>query len=154
MKDTKYINIGEFYIGIDPTEVHTIVGSCIAVCLYDRFKKIGGMNHYLIPLWNGNGAQSPKYGNIAIRKLVEGMLESGCRVENLEAKIFGGGNVIDTVSLESMLVGKKNIVIAQKLLNEYRIPITARDVGGDMGRRIVLESQTGKVMLNYIHKER
>jgi chemotaxis protein CheD len=154
MNMKKYINVGEFYIGVKPTEVCTILGSCVAVCLYDRFEKIGGMNHYLIPLWNGKGLQSPKYGNIAIHRLIEGMMNIGCRVENLEAKIFGGGNVISTVSSESMMVGRKNIVIAQEVLDEYRIPVTARDVGGVCGRRIMLESQTGRVLLNYIREER
>lgn len=154
MNIKKYINVGEFYIGIKPTEVCTILGSCVAVCLYDRLERIGGMNHYLIPLWNGKGLQSPKYGNIAIHRLVEGMTNIGCRVENLEAKIFGGGNVINTVSSESMMVGRKNIVVAQEVLDEYKIPVIARDVGGELGRRIMLESQTGRVLLNYIREER
>lgn len=154
MNSKKYIQVGEFYIGIKPTEVCTILGSCVAVCLYDRLERIGGMNHYLIPLWNGKGLQSPKYGNIAIHRLIEGMVNIGCRIENFEAKVFGGGNVIDTVSQESMMVGRKNIVIAQEVLDEYRIPVTARDVGGAFGRRIMLESQTGRVLLNYIHEER
>ncbi len=123
------------------------------MCLYDRMEKIGGMNHYLIPLWNGNGLQSPKYGNIAIHRLVDEMVNIGCRVENLEAKIFGGGNVVDTLSQEAVMVGRKNIIIAQEVLGKYRIPVTAKDVGGVMGRRIMLESQTGRVLLNYINEE-
>lgn len=154
MNTKKYINVGEFYIGVKPTEVCTILGSCVAVCLYDRLEKIGGMNHYLIPLWNGKGLQTPKYGNIAIHRLIEEMTHIGCRIENLEAKIFGGGNVINTVSQESMMVGRKNIVIAQEVLGEYKIPVTARDVGGALGRRIMLESQTGRVLLNYIREEK
>ena len=154
MNIQKYIQVGEFFIGIKPTEVHTVLGSCVSVCLYDRMEKIGGMNHYLVPLWNGNGLQSPKYGNIAIHRLIEGMVNIGCRVENLEAKVFGGGNVIDTLSPESLMVGRKNILIAQEVLDEYCIPITARDVGGAIGRRVILQSQSGRVLLNYIHEEK
>ncbi len=154
MNSRKFIHVGEFYIGVKPTEVCTILGSCVAVCLYDRSEQIGGMNHYLVPLWNGNGLQSPKYGNIAIHRLVEGMINIGCRIENLEAKIFGGGNVIETVSHETVMVGRKNIVVAQEVLGEYRIPVTARDVGGSMGRRIMLQSDTGKVLLRYINEEK
>lgn len=146
----KFIHVGEFYIGIKPTEVSTILGSCVAVCLYDKVEAIGGMNHYLVPLWNGNGLQSPKYGNIAIHRLVEGMLNIGCKAKNIEAKIFGGGNVIDTVSHEDMMVGRKNIIIAKEILKEYEIPIIASDVGGSRGRRILMNSDTGKVMLKYI----
>jgi chemotaxis protein CheD len=146
----KFIHVGEFYIGVRPTEVSTILGSCVAVCLYDKVEMIGGMNHFLVPLWNGNGLQSPKYGNIAIHRLVEGMLNVGCKIYNLEAKVFGGGNVIDTISNEDMMVGRKNIIIAKEILREYKIPITGEDVGGTRGRRILLVSETGKVMMKYI----
>jgi len=146
----KFIHVGEFYIGVRPTEVSTILGSCIAVCLYDTVEMIGGMNHYLVPLWNGNGLQSPKYGNIAIHRLIEGMLNIGCNINNLEAKIFGGGNVISSIAQDGMMVGRKNIIIAREILSEYKIPITAEDVGGTRGRRILLISETGKVLMKYI----
>lgn len=146
----KFIHVGEFYIGVRPTEISTILGSCVSVCLYDRVEMIGGMNHYLVPLWNGNGLQSPKYGNIAIHRLVEGMLNIGCCINNMEAKIFGGANVIDTIAHEDMMVGRKNIIIAKEILKEYHIPIIAQDVGGGQGRRILMVSESGKVMLKYI----
>ena len=146
----KFIHVGEFYIGARPTEISTILGSCVAVCLYDKVEMIGGVNHYLVPLWNGNGLQSPKYGNIAIHRLVEGMLNIGCKIKNLEAKVFGGANVIDTIANEDMMVGRKNIIIAKEILREYKIPITTEDVGGTRGRRILLISETGKVMMKYI----
>lgn len=146
----KFIHVGEFYIGIKPTEVSTILGSCVSVCLYDKVEMIGGMNHYLVPLWNGNGLQSPKYGNVAIHRLVEGMVNIGCNINNIEAKIFGGGNVIDVGSNESMMVGRKNIIVAKEILDEYKIPIIAKDVGGIYGRRLLLNTDTGKVLLKYI----
>lgn len=148
----KFIHVGEFYIGVRPTEVSTILGSCVAVCLYDKVEQIGGMNHYLVPLWNGNGLQSPKYGNVAIHRLVEGMLNIGCNLNNIEAKIFGGGNVIDIGANEDMMVGRKNIIIAEEVLDEYKIPIIAKDVGGTRGRRLLLNSESGKVMLKYIQE--
>jgi chemotaxis protein CheD len=147
----KFIHVGEINIGARPTEISTILGSCIAVCLYDSVQCIGGMNHYLVPLWNEHGLQTPKYGNISIPRLIESMLNVGCEIENMEAKIFGGGNVID-VSSEDMMVGRKNILIAKEILKEYHIPITASDVGGDKGRRIMMRSDTGKVFLKYIQK--
>lgn len=148
----KFIHVGEFYIGVKPTEVSTILGSCVAVCLYDKVEMIGGMNHYLVPLWNGNGLQSPKYGDVAIHRLVEGMLNIGCSLNNIEAKIFGGGNVIEGVSQEQMMVGRKNIIIAQEVLDEYKIPIVAKDVGGTRGRRILLKTDSGKILLKYIQE--
>lgn len=148
MYENKFIHVGEIFVGVRATEINTILGSCIAVCLYDKVQHIGGMNHYLVPLWNENGLQSPKYGNVSIPKLIENMLNIGCDIGNLEAKLFGGGNVIE-VKQEEMMIGRKNIIIAKEILQEYGIPVTAQDVGGTRGRRIMMQSDTGKVMLKY-----
>ncbi len=144
----KFIHVGEIHIGARPTEISTILGSCVAVCLYDKVQQIGGMNHYLVPLWNENGLQSPKFGNISIPRLIEGMNNVGCSIKDMEAKIFGGANVID-VSSHELMVGRKNILIAKEILKEYGIPITAQDVGGEKGRRIMMRSDTGKILLKY-----
>ena len=147
----KFIHVGEIYIGARPTEINTILGSCVAVCLYDKVQQVGGMNHYLVPLWNENGLQSPKYGNISIPRLIESMENIGCNRHNMEAKIFGGGNVID-IKQEDMMIGRKNILIAKEILREYSISISAQDVGGDRGRRILMRSDTGKIFLKYVQK--
>lgn len=144
----KFIHVGEIYIGVKPTEISTVLGSCIAVCLYDKVEQVGGMNHYLVPLWNENGLQSPKYGNVSIPRLIESMLNVGCSIKNMEAKLFGGANVLD-VSKEDMMIGRKNIVIAKEMLREYNIKISAQDVGGTKGRRILMRSDTGKIFLRY-----
>jgi chemotaxis protein CheD len=144
----KFIHVGEIFIGVRPTQISTILGSCIAVCLYDEVEKIGGMNHYLLPLWNENGLQSPKYGNISIPRLIEGMENVGCSRKHIVAKIFGGGNVID-VSQEDMMIGRKNILIAKEILREHGIKIVAQDVGGTKGRRIMMQSDNGKILLKY-----
>lgn len=146
----KFIHVGEIHIGARPTEISTILGSCIAVCLFDNIQCISGMNHYLVPLWNGNGLQSPKYGNISIPRLIESMVNVGCDVKNMEAKIFGGGNVIDVTHVD-LMIGRKNILIAKEILREYAIPIVAQDVGGERGRRIMMRSDTGKIFLKYIN---
>jgi len=147
----KFIHVGEIHIGARPTEINTILGSCVAVCLYDSVSRMGGMNHYLVPLWNENGLQSPKFGNISIPRLIDSMVNIGCEIRNMEAKIFGGGNVIDITS-EEMMIGRKNILIAKEILREYNIPITAQDVGGNKGRRIMMRSDTGKIFLKYTSK--
>ena len=151
MYTKKFIHVGEIHIGARATEISTILGSCIAVCLYDNIHRMGGMNHYLVPLWNENGLQSPKYGNISIPRLIESMVNVGCDIHNMEAKLFGGANVIDVAS-EEMMIGRKNILIAKEILREYGIPITAHDVGGDKGRRIMMRSDTGKIFLKYTKK--
>lgn len=145
---TKFIHVGEIFIGIKPTQINTILGSCISVCLYDSVEKIGGMNHYLVPLWNENGLQSPRYGNISIPRLIEGMENIGSSRKNMVAKIFGGANVLD-VTQEDMMIGRKNILIAKEILKDFNIKISAQDVGGVRGRRIMMQSDTGKILLKY-----
>jgi GGDEF domain-containing protein/chemotaxis receptor (MCP) glutamine deamidase CheD len=73
-----------------PHRVTTVLGSCVSVCLWDRVRGVGGINHFLLPLWNGDGLPTPRYGNIAIAALIDRMLALGCSRENLRAKLFGG----------------------------------------------------------------
>ena len=69
-----FIYPGNLEVSVKPIMFTTILGSCVAVCIWDNKLKFGGMNHFMLPLWNGEGLASPKYGNIAIDKLVKKML--------------------------------------------------------------------------------
>lgn len=130
----------------EPCVVRTVLGSCIAVCLFDPVTRCGGINHYVLPLWNGDGLPSPRYGNIAIAKLVERLLDLGCLRINLRAKLFGGGSVLGASS-GLLNVGERNIMIAEDLLAEERIPVVARDVGGVCSRKVLFTTETGEVLL-------
>ncbi|MDO9208578.1 MAG: chemotaxis protein CheD [Sulfuricurvum sp.] len=143
-----FIHVGQVHIDSAPSAISTVLGSCVAVCLYDVKLGIGGMNHYLLPFWNGNGLQSPKFGNIAIPKLIEAMMEQGSTHTTLEAKIFGGASMNIGMS-DSMMIGQKNIMVAKEILKEYKIAIAAEDVGGQNGRKIQFNLERGKVLLKY-----
>lgn len=127
-------------------QVSTVLGSCVAVCLWDSVLLMGGISHYMLPLWNGEGPATPKYGDIAIEKLLNEMLRMGSKKEFLTAKVFGGANVTGTGN-EVFLIGDRNINLAYQLLEEYGIPVTASDVGGRVGRKIILHTSTGVVMV-------
>ncbi|MDR3670700.1 MAG: chemotaxis protein CheD [Holophaga sp.] len=127
--------------------VTTVLGSCVAVCLQDSAMGMGGINHYMLALWNGDGLPTPKYGNIAIETLVRSMLDQGCTQNRMSAKIFGGANVIQACR-GHFNVGGRNIDIARELLGQKGIPITAEDVGGDFGRRIIYNTNTGLVLVS------
>ncbi|MBQ4408370.1 MAG: chemotaxis protein CheD [Bacteroidales bacterium] len=137
------------FASAQPAEVTTILGSCVAVCLWDRYLGIGGINHYMLPTWNGMELASPKYGNIAIERLTERMLQLGCKKNNLVAKVFGGGEVI-TVSSSSMHIGERNVMVAEEMLMEQNIPIIGRSTGGKNGRKIIFNTHTGEVLQCYI----
>ena len=130
----------------EPHIIGTILGSCVSVCLWDPVLKIGGMNHFLLPVWNGEGLATPKYGNIAIEKLIEKMESLGSKRRKLQAKIFGGASVIKGMS-STFNVGKRNVVLAEELLGKLGIPIVAQHVEGNVGRRINFQTNTGKVQM-------
>lgn len=151
-KGSHYLYPAALFASTEPYVVNTILGSCVAVCLYDPIKRIGGINHYMLPFWNGEGLASPKFGNIAIEKLLEKLLNYGSNKTNLVAKVFGGGEVIET---EAGLfhIGERNIEIALNTLKEYRINIIASSVGGKLGRKIQFDTEDGTVLMKYIQKQ-
>lgn len=144
-----YLYPSEIFADKNPHCVLTILGSCVAVCLYDKNLKIGGINHFMLPFWNGRGLASPKYGNIAIEKLIERMVALGSSKPNISAKIFGGGNVLET-STDTFNIGSRNIQVALEVLAEHKIPILAKSTGGKQGRRIIFNTFTNEIQQKYI----
>lgn len=141
---------GRLYVKRGQCHVTTILGSCVSVCLWDPKLKAGGINHYMLPLWNGEGLPSPKYGNIAIEKLVSRMLELGSRKEELMAKVFGGGAVLNNSS--GINVGERNSIIAEDILKNEGIPIIGKSLGGEFGRKIIFNTASGEVLMKKVHK--
>ncbi|MDX9847614.1 MAG: chemotaxis protein CheD [Tenuifilaceae bacterium] len=150
-ENTHFLYPAALFASKEPHRVSTILGSCVAVCLYDPILQVGGINHYMLPFWNGQGLASPKYGNIAIEKLVEKMLSLGSKKTNIRAKVFGGGEVIDT-NISQFHIGERNIKLAMEMLEELRIPIVAKSVGGKLGRKIEYYTLTGEVKQRYIDR--
>lgn len=136
----------------EPYVVKTILGSCVAICLWDPVTRIGGINHYMLPNWNGNDLASPKYGNIAIDKLLEKMSQLGARRENLKAKIFGGGELIES-GANGTLIGERNIRVARLILEEKKIPVVASSTGGRKGRKILFFTDSGEVRHKFLDKK-
>lgn len=125
--------------------VSTILGSCISICLWDQPLGLGGINHYMLPLWNGEGLATPKYGNIAIEKLIDKMLSLGSRKDRLVAKAFGGAKVIHG-DAGTQSVGERNIQLARETLAKHGIPLVASDMGGTRGMKILFNTRTGQVL--------
>ena len=141
-----YLYPGALFAQAEPHLVTTVLGSCVAVCLWEPQLALGGINHYLLPLWNGEGLPTPRYGSVAIPRLVERLVELGARRERLQAKVFGGASMWQAGD-GLLAVGERNIVLARHLLEELRIPILGSDLGGMQGRKIVFNSGTGEVLL-------
>jgi chemotaxis protein CheD len=148
---THFLYPSTIFASRDHYIVNTILGSCVAVCFYDTVLGFGGINHFMLPLWNGQGLASPKYGNIAITKLHEKMLSLGSSQKNIIAKVFGGGNIIEASTVQFM-IGDRNAAIAKDILKEMQIRIISQSVGGTLGRKIQFDTHTGEVKQRLIEK--
>lgn len=150
-ENTHFLYPAAMFASRTPHLVTTILGSCVAVCLYDPIIRVGGINHYMLPLWNGQGLASPKYGNIAIEKLLDKMISLGCNKNNLQAKIFGGGEVIET-NITQFNIGARNIKLAYEALDDLKIPIIGQSVGGKLGRKILFDTESFEIKQKFIQK--
>jgi chemotaxis protein CheD len=131
-----------------PTRVQTILGSCVAVCLFDTVLHHGAINHYMLPYWNGEGAPSPRYGNIAISQTIEKMLAMGSVRANIVAKVFGGAD--QHSHKDGYQIGLRNITIAQSTLGAENILTIAQSTGGCVGRKIVFHTRNNTVLVKYL----
>ncbi len=131
--------------------VQTVLGSCVAVCLWDRYLQYGGINHYLYPYVREKKKATPVYGNVAIIALVRMMEEAGCKRESMIAHILGGAHPEDDPGYDT---GDKNAEIARRALNHCKIKIASEDIGGVMGRKIVFDTDTGQVAVLKVHQLR
>jgi len=151
--ETRYIYPAEMFFTRKPFIISTVLGSCVSICIWDKALKYGGMNHYMLPFWNGVGLASPKYGNIANEKLIKQMLAAGSKKSNLIAKIFGGASLLNANS-GRFNIGIRNIELANEMLMESKIPIVASSTGGTNGRKIYFNTFNGEVMQKYIPTNR
>jgi chemotaxis protein CheD len=125
----------------EESEIITVVGSSLAVTLYDRVKEIGGLLHFLEPKWNGIGVKSCRYGDIGTEELIEKFLKSGSKKEDIVANIVGGA-IIGEYS-DDLPIGLKNVKSAKDTLGKFGIAIDTVDVGKELGRFLSFNSKSG-----------
>ena len=133
---------GEFFVSEEDMLIVTTLGSCIAACLWDRDRRIGGMNHFMLP---EGQSDSGRYGSYAMELLINEMLKLGARRESLQAKIFGGGQVMHNFT--TMNVGERNTAFVTQYLQTERIPIVSEDVLDIYPRKVVFFPASGKAMV-------
>ncbi len=138
-----YLQPGQLYAAAQPSAVTTVLGSCVAVCLWDPIPRIGGMNHYLLPFVAGAGQRSPRFGNVAMAELVDRLVALGAVRSRLQAKVFGGACVLEAFRARQGHLGEKNAGVAFKLLEELGIPVVSSDVGGRSGRKLIFHTDHG-----------
>jgi chemotaxis protein CheD len=138
-----YLLPGRIFVSPEPCTLRMVLGSCVAVCLWDPLRVVGGANHFLLPYPGGNGQDSPRFGNVATQRLIEKMLAFGCTKPSLVAKLFGGSCVLEAFQNKETHLGTKNVSVARKLLEAEGIPVVAEDVGGQRGRKVIFRTDDG-----------
>ncbi len=148
-KNVSIIHPGEFFSSPEDIIISTILGSCVAVALYDPVTRRSGLNHFMLPGEIHSREffkeESGRYGMFAMELLINDMLKQGCRRERLQAKVFGGGHVLHQTS--SGNIPESNVRFALEFLETEKIPIVTRDVGGTEARKVLLFPQTFRVLL-------
>ena len=152
---------GEYYVTRGGELVTTVLGSCVPACIRDRVFGTGGMNHFMLPIssdgkgWNGAAdvlSTATRYGNYAMEHMINDILKHGGHKRHLEAKIFGGGRMLDALSD----VGAKNIDFVRKYLDIEGIPLLGEDVGDIYPRKVIYIPSSGKALmkrLKHLHND-
>ncbi len=140
---------GEFFVHDEDILVMTTLGSCIAACLWDREKRVGGMNHFLLPDAgsgaSGGGADGGRYGSYAMELLIGELVKRGATRATMEAKVFGGGAVIS--GMNSINVGERNTAFVLDYLRTERITVVSKDVMDIYPRKVCYLPASGKAMV-------
>ncbi len=155
--DSVNIKIGELAVSKDKV-LTTIVGSCIACCIYDDKNKVIGMAHIMLPE-NKNSSDNnnlkAKYADIAIKNLLDELVSHGADIRNLKAKIVGGASIfVNENDVDMFNIGKRNADKVKKLLIDSNVKIISEDVGGRNGRNIIFDPNTFNVKIKSANNER
>jgi chemotaxis protein CheD len=141
------VPIGRWQVTSAPRQIRTLLGSCAGVVLHDRAAKLGGVAHIVLPDSKGATDQPGKFANTAIPAMIadlDRLLGRSTR-GRLTAKVVGGASMFQTGP--TLNIGKMNQDAVDQILNDLRIPVLARDVGGVAGRRLTLDLATGIVKI-------
>lgn len=144
---------GEFYVTKQDEAISTVLGSCISACIWDDKMKIGGMNHFMLPVkgdgigahgWQEDNSYTCRYGLWAMEYLINEVLKHGGSRQNLKVKLFGGGKVLASMSSD---VGERNIQFAQEYVANEGLQVLSTDVGGPWPRKVLFFPNTGKALV-------
>ena len=142
-----FLSPGEVVCAAEPTLITTVLGSCVAVTLWDSRRHIGAVNHFVLPPGK-SPHDSARYGDLAMAELLQGVEGLGAKAGDLRAKIFGGANVLSAAAQDS--VGAANVRFALEELERRGIRVVARRVGGQRGRLLVFNTETGEALVRFV----
>jgi chemotaxis protein CheD len=135
-----YLAPGHLFASAEDVQVTTILGSGVAVCIWDPQAEVGGMDHFLLP--SGRPA-SPRFGDSAVALLIGRLLELGAHRSRMSAKVFGGAGGLEAFRADEWSLGARNVAMAREQLAAASIPVVEEDVGGDLARKLIFQVRTG-----------
>lgn len=147
--ERRFLHLGQIIVDAGGCRLATIVGSCVAVCMWDSRLRVGGMNHFLLP--DAPHVEAPvarpfSYGELAMPALVEQLAALGASPRNLTAKLFGGATI--TRSAAPGGPGARNGAFARGWLAERGIQVAVQDIGGSRGRKVLFDTGSGDVTVH------
>lgn len=141
---------GEYYVTGSGEIITTVLGSCVAACVRDKALRIGGMNHFMLPIYahfgiweNTDHNLATRYGNFAMEHLINAIMKQGGQRKNFEVKLFGGGSVLNTL----MDIGDRNIQFVKDYMRTEGLRIVSEDLAGPYPRRLVYFPATGRALV-------
>ncbi len=137
-----FIEPGYILVAAQPAVISGVLGSSVSVCLFDRRRKVGGMNQFQYPFIGDKLRATAIYGNVSTLALIRMMIADGSKTKHLEAQIIGGGH---NPALSSQNIGRENVRMARKILIRHRIRVASEDVGGEKGRKVVFNTHKNEV---------
>jgi len=143
-RQSAYLLPGQLHVSEEPCQIRTILGSCVAICLWDSCRRVGGMNHFLLPASREGQSASQRYADVATRTLLEKLEWLGCRRVNLRAKIFGGAT-FQNRNDHALSLGTQNAIAALDLMTNAGISVAIQETGGTRGRKIIFNTDDGIV---------
>lgn len=145
---SRNILAGQTCVLSKPGEITTVLGSCVAVCLYDPKCGIGGMNHFMLPSQSVDAGTSARYGIHAMELLITNIMKSGGERGRLVAKAFGGANLLQlNFGAELSGIGQQNVTFVREFLKTEEIPLVAEKLGGVEPLRIFFQPHNGRVIV-------
>jgi chemotaxis protein CheD len=146
MFKTRYLVAGEVFVTGKPTLITTVLGSCVAVCLWDPSTGLGGMNHFMLPRWDGKGLASNRFGDVAIRSLIRKMSYLGANPRSIQAHVFGGASPLGLKKSKHQ-AGRGNVAVAFEVLEREGIAVVESKVGGPEGRKVMFNTASGTAIV-------
>jgi chemotaxis protein CheD len=146
-----YLYAGDVATSTRPVVLHTLLGSCVAVCLYDPALRAGGMNHILLP-GSRLDPDNTRYGINAMELLINDLMKKGGNRHRFIAKAFGGANVLP--GLKTALIGDMNATFAREFLSVEGIPLVAERLGGRSGVNVQFHTDTGEALVRSVDGSR